>query len=620
MSIAWLSHPGGLARRLAWLGWFALACSLLAGLIGLRYLPWVSVPDGGVAVYVALVYLAQFPLLAGLALIPVLPLALLIPRPLWLGAVAVTWAGVGLALLALDTVVYDLYRFHLSGFVLELALGAGTEIFAFSARTWLWAWGMFLGLLLVLAGLAVVLWRWQGSGWRVVCLFGVVLVLQVVVHGWHAWSDANYDVRITDVPRHFPLYYAATAKRRVHKWGLVDQQRVRDNQAESGLASANGGGTLAYPVEPLACQPPERPLNLMMIVIDGARLDTLDARWAPNMTRFAEQSLSFEQHFSNGNATKPGIFTLFYGLPASYWDAFTAAKRPPVLLERMQALDYEMQVLASATLSSPAFDQNVFAGVPGLRLHTPGEDKWHRDARITDDWLDFVDRRTGERPFFGFLFYDTTHGHRPSPDHPVRFQPEWKTANKLELGRNFDPQLIRNNYRSTMHFVDSQVGRVLDDLRERGLLEDTVVMITGDHGQEFNEYGLNYWDHGSNFGRWQLQVPLVLHWPGRGAGRVEHRTENFDVAPTLMGELLGCADSDPRSYATGNGLFVPRERAWSIAHSYMDYALLLEDLQVVTRAVGKVEVVDQDLQRVRDYRLDPDVVRAVLEELSRFYR
>lgn len=609
----------GLRRRLAWLGWYALACALLAVLIGLRYLPWVPVADSGVAAYVALVYLAQFPLLAGLALLPLLPLALVLRRPLWLGALLVLWSTLCLAVLGLDTVVYDLYRFHLSAFVLELALGAGTEIFAFSARTWLVAGALVAGLMALLTLLAVVLWRWHGSGRRAVGIFALVFALQLVVHGWHAWSDANYDTRITDVTRHVPLYYAATAKRRMNEWGLVDQQRVRDNQAAGSLAASRRGGALNYPTQPLSCQAPERRLNLLMIVVDGARRDTLDLRWAPHMTRFAERSLRFEQHFSNGNSTKPGIFTLFYGLPASYWDAFTAAKRPPVLLERLQSLDYELEVLASATLTSPAFDQNVFAGVPDLRLHTPGQEKWDRDIRITEDWLTFTAQRDADRPFFGFLFYDTTHGHRIPPDYPVRFQPEWKDVNKLALGRGFDPQLVRNNYRSTMHFVDSQVGRVLDDLERRGLLQETVVMITGDHGQEFDEHGLNYWDHGSNFGRWQLQVPMVVHWPGREPGRVDYRTENFDVAPTLVGELLGCAGSDPRSYATGNGLFREREREWSIAHSYMDYALLLEDLQVVTRAVGSVEVVDDTLQRVRDYRLDPAVTRAVLEELSRFY-
>lgn len=97
-------------------------------------------------------------------------------------------------------------------------------------------------------------------------------------------------------------------------------------------------------------------------------------------------------------------------------------------------------------------------------------------------------------------------------DYPVKFQPYWESVNKLQLDADFDPELIKNNYKSTLHFVDNLIGRVLDDLMGRDLLDHTVVMITGDHGQEFNDYGKNYWGHGSNFGDYQLRVPMVVHW------------------------------------------------------------------------------------------------------------
>ncbi|AMQ89896.1 sulfatase-like hydrolase/transferase [Marinobacter sp. LQ44] len=167
--------------------------------------------------------------------------------------------------------------------------------------------------------------------------------------------------------------------------------------------------------------------------------------------------------------------------------------------------------------------------------------------------------------------------------------------------------------------MDNLIGRVLDDLMSRDLLDDTVVMITGDHGQEFNDYGKNYWGHGSNFGDYQLRVPMVVHWPGKPAQRIDYRTENFDIAPTLMGDLLGCQSPDPSHYATGNGLFEPQERPWSIAHSYMDYALLTKELAVVTHASGNVDVVSRSLEPVRNYELKPSIALRVLEELSRFY-
>ncbi|WP_273204203.1 DUF3413 domain-containing protein [Marinobacter subterrani] len=608
-------------QRTAWASWFIFVNGLFALLVGLRYLPWMNIPDGETAAYVSLLLPSQFALLAWLSGLPLLLVAILLPARRVLSVLAVLYAGIVIAILATDTVAYSLYRFHLSAFVLELALGGGTEIFAFSWQTWASATGIFAGILLIEAVIATLLWRRRPRArWLGAC-FALMFGLQLGAHGWHAWAEANYDSRITAITRHVPLYYAATAKRFMNEHGLVDPQRVRDNQTAQALANVSQGSQLNYPAQPLQCTEPARKLNILMIVIDGARWDMLDPRWMPNIYEFAQSNLVFEKHYSNGNATKPGIFTLFYSLPASYWDAFTAAKKPPVTISRMQELGYETTVLGSAPLVSPAFDQNVFSSIQDLRLKTPGQHAWDRDTRITDDWLAFTSsKRNRQQPFFGFLFYDTPHNHEVPEDYPVKFQPFWETVNKLELGPDFNPELIKNNYKSTLHLVDNQVGRVLEDLREKALLDSTIVMITGDHGQEFNEYGMNYWGHGSNFGQYQLRVPMVVHWPGKTAQRFDYRTENFDIAPTLMKNALGCSATPTEYYATGNGLFTPRERNWSIAHSYMDYALLTNDLKVVTHASGNVDVVNHELEPLKDYQLKPSVTLKVLEELSRFYQ
>jgi len=113
---------------------------------------------------------------------------------------------------------------------------------------------------------------------------------------------------------------------------------------------------------------------------------------------------------------------------------------------------------------------------------------------------------------------------------------------------------------------------------------------------------------------------MVVHWPGKTPERIGYRTENFDIAPTLMKGALGCSATPAEYYATGNGLFTPRERNWSIAHSYMDYALLTRDLKVVTHASGNVDVINAELETLQDYQLKPSVTLQVLEELSRFYQ
>lgn len=605
---------------LNWVAWYIFANGLLAMLVGLRYVQWIDITDHTTALYVAVLYPGQFAMAAWLFGLPLLPAALILPARLT-RILAIAVAVLGIGILAVDTVVYSLYRFHLSGFVLELALGAGSEVFTLSATTLAVAAAAALAILLVELALAALLRHRRPGGRWLGAAVATLLVSQLTAHGWHAWADANYDSRITSVTRHLPLYYAATAKRFMKARGLVDPQMVRENRSAGNLVSARGG-RLNYPAEPMNCSAPADPKNLLIIVADSVRWDLLTERTMPAVSELKATSQVFQRHFSNGNATKPGLFTLFYGVPASYWDAFTAAQQPPVLIERMQSLGYDTEVLASATLVSPAFERNIFSSIENLRLETPGDKSWQRDARITRDWLDFTADRQDRRdkdPFFGFLFYDTTHSYLVPEDYP-KFEPYWN-VNRFALDNDFDPEPFLNAYRTAGHYVDGQIRKVLDDLRQRGLMDDTIVVVTSDHGQEFNEHGMNYWGHGSNFGDYQLRVPLVIHWPGMEPRTYAHRTQHFDVAPALIRKGFGCAATSPKQFASDYGLFNEVRLGWNMSHSYMDYALLMPEFHLVKHASGTVDLLDTaTLKPARNARIPGRVMREVLREMSRFYQ
>ena len=79
------------------------------------------------------------------------------------------------------------------------------------------------------------------------------------------------------------------------------------------------------------------------------------------------------------------------------------------------------------------------------------------------------------------------------------------------------------------------------------------MVITSDHGQEFNDNGGNYWGHGSNYTRYQTGYRCCCTRL-RCAGVHWHRTTHFDVLPTLMRDHLGCTTPFP-SYSVGRSLF-----------------------------------------------------------------
>ena len=169
-----------------------------------------------------------------------------------------------------------------------------------------------------------------------------------------------------------------------------------------------------------------------------------------------------------------------------------------------------------------------------------------------------------------------------------------------------------------MHYIDSLVGRVLDDLERRRLLDRTLVIVTSDHGTQFDEYGLAFDGHGTGFTRSQLQTPLVIRWPGRPSGRVVRRTSHFDVAPTLLARLFGCAN--PASdYASGDDLFGDKQWEWVIAADYTNWALV-EPGQVTVVLSRGYEIRDENYRLILHPTFPQERLRAALREMSRFYR
>ena len=104
-------------------------------------------------------------------------------------------------------------------------------------------------------------------------------------------------------------------------------------------------------------------LNLLLIVADSMRGSVLTPELAPNISRFArERGIDFRNHFSGGNSSRMGMFSLFYGLPPAYWSSFSSLQRPSVLIDEVQARGYQLGLLSSATMYRPVvLDRTAFA-------------------------------------------------------------------------------------------------------------------------------------------------------------------------------------------------------------------------------------------------------------------
>lgn len=608
------------------LGWFVLANALLFAVITVWFWHSVIEPpvDAPAAAYRLLNTLVHWPLLALLmaGLPTALAIVLLPRRPSlrwapWLAAAV--FGGVAVCVVIVDAIVFAQYRMHLGPYVWGLvAGGAGAETFLVYADELPWLLGA--GALAVVAAegaLFALCARLADGPLRPLArpAWAAWVVLFLGANLWHAWADAHSHVNITQESGNFPFHRPLTAKRALRRIGVTDFEAV------PRLPDRPPNRALAYPREPLQCTAPSRPRNVLLVVVDAWRADHLDPRYTPHIAALAPASTRFSHHVSGGNVTRFGIFSMFYGLSGNYWWPVLAHQTPPVLMTQLQRHGYDFAILGSAPLVQPEFDRTVFAGLDGLRLKTPGDTPYARDQRVVADMVAFLsDPERADTPFFGFLWLNSVHSYAVPPGHPQPFQPAWDEVNHMALRPGLDRTPFLNRYRNALHFVDGEVGKVLQALDASGLADDTVLVVTSDHGEEFNDTGKNYWGHNGNFSPYQVQVPLLVRGPGWPRGEtVDYLTTHNDLAPTLLTDVLNCTTA-PAAYSLGTPLREVRgRRDYLVVVDYNDTGVYERDRITVFSPFGGFPVYSHDYDRL-DAPGRADRIRAASQDMVHFSR
>ncbi|WP_066921681.1 DUF3413 domain-containing protein [Steroidobacter denitrificans] len=571
----------------------------------------------GALLFRAAMLLGHFTALTTLLMLPVLLFLLLIPRPRVVIPLGVAVLTSIVLVLLIDTQVYQLYRFHINAGVLNLLFGgAARETFVFPTEMYLIAILIMLVVLAAAAGCGALAWRHvsmrpvQRNLGRAVG--ATVLVSMLGFHVAHMWADVKSYRPWLEQTEVLPLRYVATAKRALRAIGVASSAPSHEQ-----FIGKTRGSNLSYPLQPLQCAAPRHTPNIVILMIDSWRFDAMDAAVTPNTHAFAQRAVQFTSHYSGGNATRIGVFSFFYSVPGTYWHSALIERRSPVLIDELLERHYDIQVFQSAPLHSPEFDRTVFTRLSNPRMTSDGANPAEWDRDLTDDFLRYLDARSADEPFFAFLFYDSSHSFVVPPDHPQPFQPSAPTINYLKLDNQTDAVPLLNLYRNSVHYVDSLIGEVLDAMKGRGLLDDTIVIITGDHGQEFNDNGRNFWGHNSNFSKYQTSVPFVFYAPNREPAVLGHQTTHFDVAPTLLGEYLGCNESR-ETYSVGRSLFDTASREPIVFSDYSDFAIASQGRIALVRQHG-MSLYDADYKPV-EALFDGHAIRAALEQRARFYK
>ena len=605
-----------------WVISIGLANSFLFILIGLRYNTYIDITNNPSQwFYIIITTIGHMGFISLIGILFPLLLSLISKDKKTLLLLCSLISSVSTIFLIVDYFIFSQYRFHLNRFVLDMLFGgAAKDIFQFSNFMYFVATCAII--VLFSAECLLGWWLWKKHIFlklKLKRILFVLLGLMITSQLVHALAAANSYSPITKIDNTYPLYFPLTANTLFKKLHLIDPNN-------SGLDMVPKNKTenknIKYPLTPLQFSESKRN-NILFIVIDCWRSDCLDSLITPNIYKFSKKSLTFKNHYSGSNGTRGSIFSIFYGLPSfAYWNTMKTNKTRPLLMETLANQNYKFGIFGSASLSYPAFNKTVFAGINNLRLTTDTENPapYAKDTRITEEWLNFMKvnyTAPNEQAFLGFLFYDAAHGYSHPNAKDAPFQPSWTEANYLTLDNDTDPTPFFNLFKNSLNDIDSKVGKVLDNLKKSGALEKTIVIITGDHGQEFNDNKKNYWGHNSNFSEYQLHIPLVIYWPNKSPHVFTNKTSHYDIAPTLLRENQGNTNQI-QDYSTGKLLWDADTKNWFVAGSDQNYAVIEKD-QITTILYGNYSITTPHMESISDSNLRSNVVFDAMKNTYRFY-
>lgn len=514
-----------------------------------------------------------------------------------------------------DSFVYQQFRLHLNIAMLQMTLLGGGQVVSFSGS-------MILQICLLMGAcfIAALVCFWLANvlsntqpRFKPSYLLAFTLVGLFVCQGVYGFGFAYHNPYTSKVEENLPLSRPLHFNKLLIKTGLVSREDVYT------FKKTDAKGAMNYPLSKLDCSGGEG-YNIVFLVVDALRFDMITEQTMPNVTAFSKNAINFKDHYSGGINTRHGIFTLFTGIPGSYWDSSKASKSGSALIKALQTRGYEIGLFASDPLTMPEFNQTVFATLPDARLNSKGNNPIEKDESAIEDmekWLTSVPKN---KPFFAFLFLDSVHSAIfPETEEFTVFKPYWKEVNQIKLSNDFDRTPYFNRYKNSVFFTDKNLGRALSFLGKNIDIDKTIIVITSDHGEEFNDTGKNYWGHNGNFTKYQAQIPFIVKWPGKASIDIGYRTSALDVVPTLLPRVLGC--KNPVSdYSVGKDLFEPSGRnPFVYVSNYSKDAFVEKDRVVLINEIGVLSFLDPAYNPAKDQSVPP-YLKQVLEESSRFLK
>jgi len=306
--------------------------------------------------------------------------------------------------------------------------------------------------------------------------------------------------------------------------------------------------------------------DVFIFMLESTRADAIRPDVAPFLSQFRDtECQQLGETWSGANATHLSWFSFFHSRVPVFWrealeaipDRKTFAGSTP--LQQLKQAGYEIEVRAVCDLSYKDFGLSNFGSGTTLAkvVIQANDDSDFSHANIAErERLNFKSLRESvlARPQGGGLFYTALDSPHYNYYWHEAFKPPFKDYDedtRFPLNPTKDEvQRVKNRYWNAVAWADFQVESFCDFLKKEGRYDESIIIVTGDHGEEFQEHGS--WFHCSSLQPEQTHVPILIKWPksmGRGPSHVT--ASHLDVMPSLL-SALGMPEETVKGLAGAN--------------------------------------------------------------------
>lgn len=374
--------------------------------------------------------------------------------------------------------------------------------------------------------------------------------------------------------------------------------------------------------------------NVVLIVLEATRRDRTSLHGyerdtTPFLRELARECLVFEDGLAQSSWTKPSVGSIMTGLPPAAHRALTATGGLPDAFDTMAELlrggGYHTAAFWTARVILPPFGYEQGFDV----FVAEDRELFEQVRRDAVRWIE----REARQPFFLSIHAFDPHGPYAAPgsyrhafasdyDGPLARRPYLKPGTLAQEGLpdHASARYVRDRYDAEVLYADRVLERLVADLKEHALWDESLVIITSDHGDALGEHGL--WGHSSDLMPQLLRVPLLIKPPGGADGRcIAWPAGHVDLLPTV----LGAAGLQPPDGLPGVDL-LGAARADGAGRRAVHFAEFQTDL-VSGEGPAQVAAVTEDYHclaefapdgglrlRLYDRRTDPDAAHDVAPE------